>query len=158
MWTYIPQQIATSSLYQVRRIIGDVLVGDQQLQDEEVSWIIGRYSTIYGAAAECCRSIAAQFARKVDTVQGELRIMYSAQTKRYMDMARDFEARGLRGVVPYSGGISVADKVNNAQDPDRVPPEFNKHQFDDLLPVGPVGEQTPTPGSPDNQNSDGWGS
>lgn len=143
---------------QVRRLVGDVLAGDQQMQDEEINWQITQYSTVYGAAGACCRMLAAQLARKVDTVQGELRTMYSAQTKRYLALAEDLEMRGLRGVVPYAGGISVTDKVNVAQDPDRAPPEFNKHQFDDLLPVGPVGEQTPTPGSPDLSSSDGWGS
>jgi hypothetical protein len=148
-WSYDATRIATSPLFQCRRLIGDVLSGDQQLQDEEINYTLGKYSTVYGAAAELCRDIAAQFARKVDTVQAELRIMYSAQTKRYMDMARDFEMRSLRGAVPYAGGISITDKTNVATDPDRVPPDFNRGEFDNLLPVGPVGQQTPIPGSPD---------
>jgi hypothetical protein len=149
-WSYSPSQLATSTLYQIRRLIGDVLPGDQQLQDEEITWTAGRFTTVYGAAAECCRDIAAQFARKVDTVQGELRTMYSAQTKRYMDMARDFEMRGLRGAMPYAGGISSMDKNNVANDTDRVPPDFVRGQFDDLLPVAPTGQQTNTSSTPDN--------
>jgi hypothetical protein len=157
MWTYEPTLVATSPLFQARRLIGDVLPGDQQLQDEEILWTMGRYSTIYGACAELCRDLASQFARKVDTVQGELRIMYSSQTKRYAAMAADFEMRALRGAVPYAGGISVTDKTNVASDPDRVPPDFNRGQFDDLI-LGSVGQQTPTPGSPDTETFDGAGS
>ena len=77
-WSYNVGQISTSALFQVRRLIGDVLAADQQLQDEEINWTLGRFSSIYGAAAECCRDIAAQFARKVDTVQGELRTSSNA--------------------------------------------------------------------------------
>lgn len=131
---------------QIRRLIGDVLTGDQQLQDEEIAWAASRYTTIYGAAADCCRDIAAQFARKVDTVQGELRTLYSAQTKRYMDLARDFESRALRGAAPYAGGISNADKQNVVDNTDRAPPDFLRGQFDDLLPEHPIGQQSNTEG------------
>lgn len=148
-WSYNVGQLATSTLMQVRRIIGDTLPGDQQLQDEEITWIAGRFTTIYGAAAECCRSIASQFARKVDTVTGEMRTMYSAQTKRYMSMAAQFEMYGLRGATPYAGAMSNTDKNNVAQDTDRVPPDFPRHQWDDLLPVGQTGEQTNTSSQPD---------
>lgn len=152
VWSYNVAQLAdptNGTLYQIRRLIGDVLSGDQQLQDEEIIWTASRFGSIYGAAAECCRDIAAQYARKVDTVQGELRTLYSQQTKRYMVMAADLEARGIgRGAMPYAGGISNADKTNIAQNPDRVPPDFQRGQFDDVL-LGTVGEQSPTPGVPD---------
>lgn len=139
---------------QVRRLIGDVLPGDQQTQDEEITWAIGRYSTIYGAAAECARNLGFQLARQVDLVQGELKNNYSQRSRQYFALAKDLEIRGQRGVMPYAGGISIADKTTNVEDTDRVPPEFVRHQFDDLLPVGPVGEQTPTPGSPDSVDTD----
>jgi len=157
-WTYLPQQLATSSLMQIRRLIGDVLPGDPQLQDEEINWTATRFSTIYGAAAECCRDIAAQFARKVDTVQGELRTLYSQQTRRYMAMAVDLEQRGLRGAMPYAGGISAADKNNVANDSDRVPPDFVRGEWDNLLPVGPAGQQTNATSQPDvTQSGDNAG-
>lgn len=157
-WTYDVTQLATSALMQARRLIGDVLTGDQQLQDEEINWTIGQYSNVYLGAAACCRNIAAQFSRQVDLVQGELKTNYSQRAKSYMAMAKDFEARGLAtgAIPPPAGGISIADKTANVEDPDRVPPDFNRGQFDDLLPVGPVGQQTPTPGAPD-ASSDGLG-
>jgi hypothetical protein len=165
MWTYnVSQLIAsptvtqqTANLMQVRLLTGDVLASDQQQQDEEINWQISQYSTIYGAAAACCRSLAAKYARMVDIVQGEMRTLYSARTKRYSDMARDLEMRGLRGAPPYAGGISVNDKTQVADDPDRVPPDFNRGQFDDLV-LGGVGQQMPTPGEPDQENPEGWGS
>jgi hypothetical protein len=138
---------------QVRRLIGDVLPGDQQMQDEEINWILTQWSNIYLAAAECCRDIAAQFSRKVDTVQGELRTLYSAQQRAYAQRGAELQQLGMArgGVVPYAGGISIADKTNQVLDPDRVPPQYNIGMDDDLLPVGPVGNQTPTPGNPDSE-------
>jgi hypothetical protein len=95
--------------------------------------------------------LASQFARKVDTVQGEIRTLYSQQTANYKRMALDLEQRGLiRGAaMPYAGGISIADKVTQVEDTDRVPPQFNLAWGDNLLPIGPAGQQTPTPGSPE---------
>lgn len=155
-WSYNPLIIATSSLMQVRRLIGDVLSADQQLQDEEINWEISRFSTIYGAAAECCRTIASQFARQVDLVQGQLKTNYSRRSVRYEQLAKDLEQRGLRGVIPYAGGIGIADKNTNEGNSDRVPPDFNRGMFDNLYPEFPVGNQTPTPGAPDTSDeSDG---
>lgn len=153
-WTYNVGLLLTPSnplspLMQIRRLIGDVLLSDQQLQDEEIIWINSRYSNIYSAAAECCRDIAANFSRQVDLVQGELKNNYSRRAVAYMIMAKDLENRGLRGVIPYAGGISNEDKFEQATDPDRVTPAFNVQEFDNLLPVGPAGNETPTNNSPD---------
>lgn len=154
-WTYTPATIATDPLMQVRRLIGDVLTGDEQLQDEEINWEISQFSNIYLAAAQCCRNIAAQFSRKVDTVEGELRTMYSAQARNYAARGVEYQQFGMSrgGAVPYAGGISIADKINQTNNADRVPPQFNLGMDDDLLPVGPVGNQTPTPGNPDTSSN-----
>jgi hypothetical protein len=144
---------------QVRRIIGDVQIGDQQLQDEEIKWTLTLFSNIYLAAAQCCRDIAAQFSRKVDTVQGELRILYSAQARNYAARATEYQNFGMQrgGGQPYSGGISIADKTNQVENTDRVPPQFNIGMDDNLLPIGPVGNQTPTPGLPDGSDDGSTG-
>lgn len=133
----------------VRRIVGDVLPGDKQLQDEEILFAIATYSNIYLAAAECARWIAAMYARKVDTVQGELHTLYSQQFKAYRQMSIDLEMRGMArggGGMGYAGGISVSDKAAQVANPDRVTPQFNLMMQDDLIPEFPVGNETP--GSP----------
>lgn len=149
-WTYDAGQITTSSLMQCRFLIGDTQSALQQLQDEEINWTLTRYSNVYSACAEMCRALATKYASQVDLVQGELRTNYSARSRRYDALARDMEMRGLRGVVPYAGGISESDKANVQGDSDRVTPDFNKGQFDDLLPVGPAGQQTTSPPPPDS--------
>lgn len=153
VWTYDPTQLATSPLMQIRRLIGDVLPGDQQMYDDEIVYTNSQYNSVYSAAAECCRNLAFQFARKVDTVQGELKTNYSNQSKQYMLLSINLENRGFRGALPYAGGISNSDKQNVASNPDRVPPSFNREQFDDLL-LGDTGNQTPTPAAPDTGGFD----
>lgn len=151
-WTYDPTQLLNgpnTQLMQVRYLIGDTMPGKQQVQDEEILFSISQYPNVNAAAAQVCRALAAKYATQVDLVQGELKTNYSQMSRRYAQIAADLERRGLT-VVPIAGGVSLTDKANVAQDTDRVPPDFNRGQFDDLLPVGPVGQQTPTPGMPDS--------
>ena len=155
-WTYDADRISSYPLYQVRRLIGDVLYGEQQMQDEEINWFLAQYSNIWTAASACAASLAAQFSRMVDTVQGDLRTLYSQRAKNYSMMAGRLEQQGkARGTAyAFAGGISQSDKAARAQDTDRVPPNFVIGMGDDLLPESPVGVQTPsapapnTPGTP----------
>lgn len=145
-WTYDATLLASSTLYQVRRLVGDVLIGDQQLSDAEVNFAISLYSNSpYRAAAECCRQIAAQYSRLVDIVEGELKTNHSNKAKAYSALGIQLDARGLSkiGVMPYAGGISVSDKNAVAADPDRVAPAFNVGMDDNLQYPGPFPNQTP---------------
>lgn len=144
-WTYDPGSISTVQLYQVRRLIGDVLYAEQQMQDQEILWALTQFSNIYTAAGSCARSLGAQFARLVDTVQGEMRTLYGQKSKNYMVLAASLESqgKGRSGALAYAGGISGSDKSNQVSNTDRVPPQFNLMMHDDLLPTGPVGNQTP---------------
>ena len=150
-WTYDVAQLSTSQLMQVRRLIGDVKTNDQLLQDEEINFALSRYAVIELAAAECCRDLATQFAREVDLVQGELKTNYSNKARAFNSLAMQLENRGMArgGAIPYAGGISQSDKDTQVQDTDRVPPNFNRGEFDNLLPVSPQGQQTPAARPPD---------
>lgn len=147
-WTYDAQSITSSQLYQVRRLIGDVNKDAQQLFDEEINWFLTQRSSVYGAAADACRAISAQYSQKVDvTSPGEIRTAYSNQATAYARRAKELDevARGRgAGISPFAGGISVTDKVNRQQDTDRVQPAFNIGMTDNLIPVGPAGNETPT--------------
>ena len=160
IWSYDPSALSSSTgvtnTFIVRRFIGDVLTNDQQLQDTEINYAISQYSNLYLAAAECARWISAQYSRKVDTVQGEIRTLYSTQQRAYAARAADLEQRGMSrgaGAMPYAGGISVSDKGAQIADQDRVTPQFNIGMNDSLLPVG-VGSGNETPGNPAGGNGD----
>jgi hypothetical protein len=154
-WTYDTSQLASSKLMQVRYLVGDTRSTDQQVEDEEINFALTQRPTIYGAAATVCRSLSAQLSREADTVDKDLRTTLSARATAYGRRAADYELKAATrgGAMPYAGGISIADKVTNELDIDRVPPQFTIDMDDNYLPVAPVGnEGTPTPV---DDNSDG---
>lgn len=147
---------ATAKLMQVRTLIGDTLVSDQLLYDEQISMAIAQRPNIYGAAADSCRYIAAKMARKVDTIQpGPLSVMYSSQSKNYemRAIALDKMASMRGGGMPYAGGISVIDKLTQVLDTDRVAPQFNIGMQDSFTPVSPAGNVIPGSNSSDVEGS-----
>jgi hypothetical protein len=159
-WTYDAELLIQtppdprSPLMQVRRLLGDVLASDQQVQDEEILWSLSRWN-IYGATAEMANSLAFQLARQVDVVQGELKTNFSNRSKQYAALARQMKLLANTSAMPYAGAVSVADKINVQSDPDRPPPDFNRGQFDDRLPVDPVGQQTQSFSLPDSAAPEG---
>ena len=148
-WSYVPSALATSAKDQVRRLIGDVILTDQQIMDEEINFALTQRSSIYGAAADCCRFLQAQFSRKIDLVTqsgggGALKSNFSAQSLQYGKLAALYEAKAvaLGGALPYAGGISVSDKQNQELDTDRVQPDFTVGMEDNLIPVSPLESET----------------
>jgi len=145
-WTYDATQLSTSARMQVRREVGDVNYNDQLIFDEEIDYAITlRPNSVYGAAAEACRFIAANFSRQVDIVQGELKTNYSQRAKAYLVMAGQFETMAAQrgpGAGGYSGGISVSDKISQLLNTDRVTPAFTRGMTDNLQ-VSDGGPETP---------------
>lgn len=141
-WTYSPG--AATSLNQVRLLIGDTLSSDQQLQDDEINALIGGRSSLLGAAADCCRSLAAKYSRSVTQKSVAQSLNLSDLAKQYNAMALQFEAQAAKfgSGMPYAGGISATDKLLQEQNSDRVSPQFTLGMDDDLLPVPPVGTET----------------
>lgn len=142
-WSYNLTQLGTNQTYQVRFLIGDTLTSDQQIQDEEVQLALSLRSGIYGAAAECCRNLAARYAREADVVQQELRTAYSTKSKSYSAQAQIFEGKSAMGGagLPAFGAMTIADKQSQEQDPTRVPPQFQLGMDDNYIPVSPAGPQ-----------------
>jgi hypothetical protein len=143
-WSYNIEDLATSTKDQVRLLIGDTLTTDQQLQDEEINFAVSQRSSVWGAAAECCRSLAAKFGRSVDVTAGSSKTSFSQVAKAYTAKALDFEAKAAMGGagLPYAGGISISDKLRQEQNEDRVSPQFQIGMDDDFLPVGPAGNES----------------
>jgi hypothetical protein len=141
---YDPTALATTPVYQVRALIGDTGNGSNDgggkwlLQDEEIAFALTLRPGIFGAAATLLRSLANRFSRDADSVQGDLRILYSSRAKAFSAQATLMEAQAAvrGGAMPYAGGITTGDKRRQEQNPDRVQPQFNVGMDDnDLLPV-----------------------
>lgn len=147
-WNYDAASVSTSPLMAVRLWVGDVNPNDQQLQDSEILYFISQKSSVIGAAADCARSIAARYSRMVDTTSpGNLQTHYSQRATAYMKMSVELASEARKrgaGVMPYAGGISVVDKTTIQQNNDRVQPSFNIGMTDNQIPVGQIGNQTPT--------------
>lgn len=148
-WTYYPTKLATSPKDQVRLLIGDTVSTDPQMQDEEINFYLTQRSSVWGAAAECCMTLATKFARSVDQAVGTAKISFSQMAQAYVRRAALFNAKAaMMGTgLPYAGGLSATDMMNALANDDRVAPNFTVGAFDNFLPVGPIGVETEEQGS-----------
>jgi len=143
-WTYDPSQLATSKRYQVRLLVGDIKNADQQFQDAEIDWALTQNTNSYTVAAILCRALASRLSREADTVDRDLRTTYSQRANNYLRMAINYEVMAGKpgAVMPYAGGISIADKQRRQGDGDRVQPQFGIGMHDSNLPVAPTENET----------------
>ena len=132
MWTYDVTMLSTSPITQVRLLIGDTNTMEQLLQDEEINFILSLETNIYKAGWRCCETIAAEYARWVDTQVGDLKVKASQKFEQYTHKAKQLRAQSYtHDLSPYAGGITIDDKSTQEQDPGRVPPFFarNKNEY-----------------------------
>lgn len=141
-WTYTNGDPAASNLNQVRFQIGDTLVNDQQLSDEEINYqlaqagITGSSATLSNTilvSVKCCRRLAALYSRQVRKQVGKFRLEAETKYQHYMDLAKVLMQES-GSWTPYAGGISVSDKENNADDTDWAKPFFSR----DVMKEGEV--------------------
>jgi len=135
-------------MMQVRLRIGDTISSDPMIQDEEITYLLTVRPSIWGACADCCRSIAGRLSREADTVDKDLRTTLSTRARSFLRMASEYETKAIArgGALPYAGGLSFADKAQNELNTDRVQPQFSIDMDDNYEPVAPVGnEGTPLP-------------
>lgn len=101
------------------------------LTDEEIAYVLTIYPTPMAAAAACARALAAKYAKLVDKEVGDLKLKYSQRGAAYLALAERIEAQaGLVGLMPYAGGISIADMQAVDQNSDRPVPPIRIGQFD----------------------------
>lgn len=121
-WSYSGDP-SSSTLDQVRFLVGDTDGQDQLLSDEEILWTIGEQGSIYSAAALCCRAIIGS-GRLVDKKVGDLEISASQRATQYENLALALERRTSYVAMPYAGGISISDKQSVEDGTDRMRPAF----------------------------------
>lgn len=136
-WTYSSVDLSTS-LAQVRLLIGDTDEADQQLSDEEIQFQVTNAAGAFYAAVRCCRMIAAKYARRIDKSVGQFAHSASQKYKQYLDLAASLEVQALSSasITPYAGGISVSEKDTQSNDTDRVQPAFAR-SWDDYPGTDP---------------------
>jgi len=125
-WTYSGNP-GSSSLDEVRFAIGDTDSTDPLLSDEEINFLLARYTSPPHASFYACKRISALFARLADKQQGDSAIKSSQKSKRYAEMAGELkEDFALSDIIPYSGGISESDMEAVQADSDAVQPAFTR--------------------------------
>lgn len=130
VWTYSGDP-ANSDRDAVRNYVNDTDQSNPQIMDAEIDYLLAQYPNPLLAAAAACRKLAARWATKVNKRVGDLAISFSDISKNYTSLATELEAQGnTRGLAPYSGGTSIADKISVDQNTDRPSPPFCEKQFD----------------------------
>ena len=117
----------------VRFLVGDTDSTDVQVQDDEIAFALAQSAdNVYSAAAYVCRTIAAKYARRVDTeLDGALSASYSDLHSHYMALAENLESESKKqsGLGIKAGGLSKASISVVRQDTDRVTPSFRRDRF-----------------------------
>lgn len=144
--------LSTNEVDQIRLEIADTDPQYQLLQNEEIQHAINVERNFWSAAARCCEMISRQFLRKADVRLGRaMMVTYTKMAEQYLQMAAILRKKGLGTVAPYVGGMSVSQKIVQAQNTDIVAPLFTKtmmenpwaapYTTDSLPPVG--GDEEP---------------
>lgn len=143
-WTYAgdPSQDNRSA---VRFLVGDTDSADQQIQDEEIDWLLSQNgSDVYQAALAACTSLSARYARRANKTVGNLSIQYSNLAKQYDDQYKRIERQAARHTVPtpYAGGISNSDMLTDIDDTDLNQPAFSVGMTDNYVDPALWSEQS----------------
>jgi len=144
-WTYSGDP-ATSALDQVRFLLGDTDSDSPQLSNEEIDFLLSATGNEpWTAAIRGAYGLASKYSRKITKSMDDLSISYDQLAKHYRDLAvqlRNQAAMSSSLAVPYAGGISVSDKLNDENDTDRTPPSFTRgmHDFTSSLTNETLGE------------------
>ena len=137
-WSYDNSNLTTDNasgrLNTVRLLLGDTDTTDQQVQNEEVIFALSQTGdNVYYAAAWLAKTVASQYARKVDVqLSGALSAKYSDLSKHYMALSENLEYQGKKagavvGVV--AGGLTISDINAVRGNTDRVEGSFRRDRF-----------------------------
>lgn len=117
---------------EVRFLIGDTNQAAPLLTDEEVAFLLlDENSDPRRAAARAAETLAAKYTQQASERRvGPLMITSGNRTltkgQEFARLATRLWARANSSSGPYAGGISFADKITRAGDPDRVRPAFRR--------------------------------
>lgn len=128
-WSYSGVPVA-GTVDEIRFLIGDVVIADQLLQNEEISYAMTAEPTVYLASAICCEAIAALYGRLADSTVDAIQQSMSQKCKQYRERAVQMRRQAAIQATPTFGGISQSVKNTLNQNTDGVQPVFQKGQDD----------------------------
>ncbi len=156
MWSYDPSLMVAADAgkypgstvglrMQIRFVIQDTNPARPLLQDEEIDYLQGTEANQYMAAAFACDILVARSGALSSKAVGPLRLTYDP--KFYESLSATLKARGMLHQVPYVGGISIADKLGQQDNPDWVPTRVFRGIFDNPRANQPAAGEDATPTS-----------
>lgn len=126
-WTYSGDP-ASSPKDAVRFGIGDTDINHQLVSDEEIAYALAQNNdSVPAAILELAIALRNKFAAYVDEKTDRLSKKYSDLYDHYKSMVDQIIKDSALSAVPYAGGISKGDKLNNVNDTDNVRPKFDKN-------------------------------
>ena len=138
--TYTLATLSSTPKDQIRLLVGDTDMTAAMLQDEEITYLLTLFKSVYAVSAMACRTLAGKYSRLADQAQGVVRTSHSQKAKAFLALAIKYDMLGKTAGAPpaYAGGISISDKMVQENDTDRIPPPFTVCMDDNLfLPVAP---------------------
>lgn len=146
--TYIPAQLSTSNLYQVRFNLGDTDSSSWIFQDEEIDWAIQLRGNNWGATAMCALAAAAKYSRLTAINADGVSQNLSARVTQFKAIADEYEHKeAIYCAVPFLGGVSISQMLQALGDGDRVPDIFRLGMNDDPPSTGVDPVNDPPTGS-----------
>ena len=130
-FSYDPALLATNAVYQIRAEIQDTDSQDPQLLDEEIAFSLTVERNFWCASARCAEMIGRKVLRKADVKLGRsMQVTYTKMAQQWFDMARMLRNKAMGTVVPWAGGMNIADQLNYMQDTSLIQPVF-REKYDD---------------------------
>jgi len=132
--TNLSTDTAAGRLNAVRLLVGDTDTSDPQSQDEEIVFALAQNGdNVYLTASWIARSIAAKYARLVDTdLDGQLSEKYSQLQTHYKGLSDTLEYQGKTtsgGLGFVAGGLSRARMKAVESNTDRKGSRIKRDQF-----------------------------
>lgn len=132
--TNLSTDTAAGRLNAVRLLVGDTDTSDPQSQDEEIIFALAQNGdNVYLTASWIARSIAAKYARLVDTdLDGQLNEKYSQLQTHYKGLSDTLEYQGKTtsgGLGFVAGGLSRARMKAVESNTDRKGSRIKRDQF-----------------------------
>ena len=118
-WSYSGDP-ANSTNDAVRFLIGDTDTNDQLISNEEIAYIVTQQGSVNRSASECCRAIAAKFARNMSRSIGALQADFAAKHRQYLAMADSLLTKEETAPVsPFISGYEKDKKQAREDDTNR---------------------------------------
>lgn len=130
-WSYSGNPLANAK-DALRFTVGDTDESEPQLTDGEIEYLLSIYNqVVLNASIRACEMLMAKYARLVNETVGSVKVDWSTRQAQYREMRDDLTMRlAKEDCTPFAGGISVTQKITEAQNTDRVKPDFTKHMME----------------------------